>query len=335
MTPLDDRARGDFPIPNTLRVASFAQFGCTAHDESGVAEAFELAARHSLPVTFSGAGSNLIPMPRVARVVCVVAIRGVEVVHDARDAVRIRVGAGEPWHDLVQRTLREGWFGLENLSLIPGCTGAAPVQNIGAYGREISEFVETVHVMTDQGQSVDVPASECGFGYRRSVFQERADLAITAVTLRLPKRPEVEVSYPDLQAWFGDTVPTPLEVASAVVHIRSSKLPDPAMHPNVGSFFKNPVVTPDVVADLRKRVAKLRVWDQGGAHKLSAAQLIDQAGWKTRGTARVHCWDSQPLVLINAGASQAPEVLAFAQSIQDDVRERYSVELELEPSVLR
>jgi UDP-N-acetylmuramate dehydrogenase len=293
------------------------------------------AAARSLPFVVLGGGSNVLPLPKVRQFVCLQALRGVELLEDTDDFVRIRVGAGENWHAIVIETLRKGWYGLENMALIPGSVGAAPVQNIGAYGVELASFVERVNVLTEQGEQVSMHKAQCRFAYRDSVFKVRRQLVILSVELRLSKRPQPSIEYPDLVAEMQNRDPLPRNIADAVIAIRQRKLPDPAMTPNAGSFFKNPIVEAAAANQLATQHSGMSIFLQDdGRAKLSAAQLIDRAGWKDRGTDKVRCWPTQPLVLTNVGGADANDVLAFANAICDDIRERFGVQLELEPCVL-
>ncbi len=322
-----------FAVPNTLRLESQAPAGCFARSAAEVVAAQNAARAAGLTIRYTGAGSNLLPMPRVDAFVCVVAIAGIQVVAAADDEVLIEAGAGEDWHGLVMHTLEQGYYGLENLALIPGSTGAAPVQNIGAYGAELADFVHEVRVVDSDGSERVLGSEACGFGYRTSVFQTRPDWAIVAVTLRLRKTPAINLSYAELARRVAQNA-TPQEVASAVCAIRREKLPDPAIDPNAGSFFKNPVVTQAQAAILETQIPDLTTHSTPTGIKLSAAQLIDRAGWKQKSAGPVLCWHRQPLVLVNHGARSATEVVAFADAIRADVATRYGVSLELEPCVL-
>lgn len=285
-----------------------------------------------------GEGSNVVLAPQIDRTVCVMRTRGIEARVTGKD-VELTVAAGENWHELVLWTLARGYFGLENLALIPGSVGAAPVQNIGAYGLEVASRLRGVRVLElDGGRLKRLEPQDCGFGYRDSVFK-RGELkaAIIDVTFSLSRTPAVDIDYPDLAAELGNPDPAdvaPMAVAEAVMRIRRRKLPDPARHPNAGSFFKNPVVSAAIADDLRRRVPALKCFPFGDGFKLAAAQLIDLAGWKERSTDAVQVWPDQPLVLVNRGRVDGDALLAFAGSIQKDIRQRYGVRLEIEPDTI-
>ena len=327
-----------FLIRNTLGVTAHALSGARVESLPQLCAAQAAAKAVDLPIRYIGAGSNILPHATVAGFVCEVAIPGIECLVDAQDYVHIKVGAGEDWHALVMHCLENGWYGLENLALIPGCVGAAPVQNIGAYGRELADFLLAVETVDAQGVQHDLPVRACEFAYRDSWFKRHSDVAITGIYLRLSKRPVVSLEYAELAAQFSRESseskhgPTPREVADAVIALRQKKLPDPASHPNVGSFFKNPIVSKTLARRLAAKVAGLVSWPYDEAHvKLSAAQLIDRAGWKSKGTDWVGCWPTQPLVLVNRGTANVDVILAFASAIQTDIAQRYDISLELEP----
>lgn len=324
-------------IPNTLAVSAIAVMGCRADTEADVQEALARARAEGLDFVALGQGSNIIAHASVEKFVCLVRLQGIEVLAQNVSEVQLQVAAGENWHQLVLYCLQHGWFGLENLSLIPGSVGAAPVQNIGAYGVELARFVDSVEVIDGDGHKLTLSAADCGFAYRHSIFKARDDLTIVALNLRLAKTPATVTDYPELAAELetqGQRRPTPQQVSDAVIVIRQRKLPDPATVPNVGSFFKNPFVSRQFAHQLSQRFPHLKIFQQAAGMKLSAAQLIDEAGWKGKQKAGVACWQHQPLVLVNRGNASTREVLSYADSIRQDVLAKFGVQLELEPSLL-
>jgi len=324
-------------VPNTFGVGAVAQYGCHAVSIQEIKQAIGYASTAELDFIALGQGSNIVPRSRVNGFVCLVRSRGVEVITEDAHHLLVRVAAGENWHDLVMSTLAVGWYGLENLALIPGSVGAAPVQNIGAYGVELAPFIEAVEAVDGSGQERTLTATDCEFRYRHSVFKGSRELTICAVVLRLSKIPAIVTHYPELRAELVAReieAPTPAEVADAVITIRRRKLPDPASVPNVGSFFKNPVVGTDLAQRLRSGHPHFSAFAVDGGLKLSAAQLIDAAGWKKRPAPRVACWHQQPLVLVNTRQASSEDVLAFAEAIRKDIHARFGVQLELEPSLL-
>ncbi len=324
---------------NTLSLPAVAGHFCTVTNDDELQEALAYSRRHSLAVTAIGGGSNLVLAGDIPGLVIRIASTGIEVVAEDDDSVQVRISAGENWHQLVLETLSRGWYGLENLALIPGCAGAAPIQNIGAYGVELCEhFVSLEALILPAGEWQSMDGEDCRFGYRDSIFKRRLrDRAlITAVTLALSKRPAPRLDYPELAAALATTPdPTPQQVCEAVVALRRRKLPDPALRPNAGSFFKNPVVTDSRLRDLREIYPEMPSYPlAAGGAKIPAAWLIDRAGWKgvSRGPVGVH--DRQPLVLVNQGGARGSELLALASEIAADIKRRYHITLEIEPRVL-
>jgi UDP-N-acetylmuramate dehydrogenase len=253
----------------------------------------------------------------------------------------VTAAAGENWHELVRFCLGQGLEGLENLALIPGLVGAAPIQNIGAYGVELADhFVHLTALDSRTGVIRTLRAADCGFGYRHSVFKTPAGAhwIVLSVTVRLHRHGARVLDYPDLRLELdrvGWDRPSAVQVAEAVIRVRRRKLPDPRRHGNVGSFFENPQVPEAVARSAHERVPALTLRAAGpGQVKLSAAQLIDACGWKgrTRGAAGV--WHRQPLVLVNRGSATGADVLALAEAIRGDVAERFGIRLQLEPRVL-
>jgi UDP-N-acetylmuramate dehydrogenase len=279
--------------------------------------------------------------------ICRIKYADINVIDQNDEHVWIDVGAGKNWHELVLEALEQGWFGLENLSLIPGSVGAAPVQNIGAYGVEVADLIDSVEVLQRDGSVQRLTREQCCFGYRDSYFKNPVNLAkglccqiIVSVRLRLSCRPQINVSYAELAQALGvgaakapsRRLPSPQEVSRAVIEIRQRKLPDPDDYPNAGSFFKNPIV--DQKDAERLQGLGLSPYAFKDNFKVSAAQLIDMAGWKRARRGDVGCWSKQPLVFVNYGSATAPEVLDFASTVQGSVRSLFQVELELEPSVV-
>ena len=297
------------------------------------------------PRLILGGGSNLLFTQDFDGLVAHVALTGREDLGDEGDHHLVAAAAGENWDAFVRHALREGWPGLENLALIPGSVGAAPVQNIGAYGVELVERFAWLEAFDlESGGVTHMSADECGFGYRDSVFKRelRGRVVITRVVFRLPKRWEPRVTYGDVRAVLqerGIDRPTALEVADVVTAIRRAKLPDPAVVGNAGSFFKNPIVTLGVFDAIRASEPSAVGYRQAdGRVKLAAAWLIDRCGWRGRSlsgsSGRVAVHDRQALVLVNRGGATGAEVLALASAIQESVAERFGVALELEPVVV-
>jgi UDP-N-acetylmuramate dehydrogenase len=288
-----------------------------------------------------GGGSNLLFTQDFDGAVIAPCLRGVRILPSSDDAWLVEVAAGENWHDTVSALLAQDLPGLENLALIPGTAGAAPIQNIGAYGLELKErfaWLDAVEIATGDVKRFD--AAACAFGYRDSVFkQDAADrYVIVSVTFALPKQWQPVIAYADVAAGLkqrGIENPTGRDVFDVVVDTRRAKLPDPAQIGNAGSFFKNPVVDAAFAAQLKATHPTLPVYLQtSGQFKLAAAWLIDQCGFKgaRRGAAGVH--DKQALVLVNHGGATGAQILALAHEIQAGVSQRFGVALEPEPIIV-
>ncbi|MCP4442076.1 MAG: UDP-N-acetylmuramate dehydrogenase [Aureispira sp.] len=298
------------------------------------------ATQTTLPLLILGGGSNILFTQNFAGRVLLNRIAGKSIVEEDKDSVLIKVGAGENWHELVLWTIAQGWCGIENLSLIPGTVGAAPIQNIGAYGVELKDVFERLEaVEIETGEFKIFEKEDCDFGYRDSVFKRewKSKLYITQVYLRLSKLPKFNTSYGAIQdiivAQGGEKI-TAQAISDAVVAIRTKKLPNPTEIGNGGSFFKNPIVHKMAFELLEMQYPKMPhyiVDDQ--RIKIPAGWLIQEAGWKgyRNGDAGVH--KNQALVLVNYGKASGAEIWTLATTIQDSVYKKFGIELELEINV--
>ncbi|MFV0276720.1 MAG: UDP-N-acetylmuramate dehydrogenase [Parahaliea sp.] len=325
---------------NTLALESRTRAFLRADSADSIAAALDWARSEGLAVLPLGGGSNIVLAGDVDALVLQVRTRGRELLREEGDSIILRVQAGESWHALVQWCLRRGYHGLENLALIPGTVGAAPIQNIGAYGVELERFVSAVHgVFLDDGRPFTFSASQCAFGYRDSVFKHslRDACLLTAVDLHLHRSARVELAYPTLQHHLqqqGVRAPGPREVFDAVVAIRSARLPDPAREPNAGSFFKNPVVPRELAQRLASDHPDLPVYPAGpGQAKLPAAWLIERCGWKGRRRDGVGVHPAHALVLVNYGDNSGAALLALAGEIQASVAGHFGIALDIEPRI--
>jgi UDP-N-acetylmuramate dehydrogenase len=267
-------------------------------------------------------------------------------ISDSAKAFVVEAGAGENWHDFVAWTLAQGYPGLENMALIPGTVGAAPVQNIGAYGVELQDRFESLDAVDLQtGKEFTLNAAQCAFGYRDSVFKHQSSslglagrALITRVRLSLPKPWKAVLGYADLERKMiesGIAQPSAQQVFQWVCDIRRAKLPDPALIGNAGSFFKNPTVTPEQCADIIARDPKIVYYHLAdGSIKLAAGWLIDACGWKGKSVGNAGVYEKQALVLVNRGGATGGEVMTLAKAIQTSVYERFGIRLEPEPVVL-
>ena len=326
---------------NTFGVEARARWFCRAR---GVDELAALAAEPKLaglPRLLLGGGSNLLLTRDFDGLAIKVDVPGLRDLGVSGDAWHVEVGAGENWHATVERLLLMGRNGLENLALIPGNCGAAPIQNIGAYGLELAERFESLVAWDFEArQQVQMSAADCDFGYRDSVFKHAPGgrRAIVSVTLALPRQWRPVAGYADVAHELklrSIVAPAPRDIFDAVVAIRRRKLPDPAAIGNAGSFFKNPVVSRDEHRALIAHHPSLVGYPlPGGRVKLAAAWLIDAAGLKGATRGRAGVYEKQALVLVNRGGATGGEILALAREVQDKVAEKFGIWLEPEPVIV-
>ena len=324
---------------NTLAVPVTARYLVEVENPDQLKQALSWACNHEQSVLVLGGGSNLVFAGDYAGLVIRMALRGRswEQVDDHGAVLVLK--AGENWHEAVLYAARSGYRGIENLALIPGTAGAAPVQNIGAYGTELGDCLDSVTVLNRQTLKVEtLPASACEFGYRDSLFKHRPGLyIILEIRLRLSRNAPLKIGYRDLEDYFGDVNEaelTPLAVAEGVMAVRHRKLPDPAVLPNVGSFFKNPVIGLPQFRELQARFPDVVFYPADSQIKLAAAWLIDQAGWKGFRNSRVGVHNRQALVLINHSGGTGQDVLSLADDVRQSVLEKFGVELEMEPGIV-
>lgn len=286
-----------------------------------------------------GGGSNLLFVNDFNGIVFHSKISGIEVVEENDDDVLIRVGSGVNWDDLVAYTVEHGWYGLENLSLIPGEVGASAVQNVGAYGVEAGELIEKVETLriADATHSLFY-SSDCRFAYRHSIFkaEEKGRHIITYVTYRLKKSSDFKLSYGNLKEKVEELGGATLaNVRKAVCEIRQAKLPDPKEIGSAGSFFMNPVVGAAKAAELKEAYPSMPQYLLADSSvKLSAGWLIEQCGWKDTPHSHVGVYRHQALVVVNLGGAKGTDVLAFAHAVVESVKEKFGVELAMEVNVI-
>ncbi len=341
---------------NSFGIAAKAHSLCRLHSVADVQQWVASRPQDDPPPLILGGGSNLVLTGDVRQTVLKVEIEGIRLLRETEKAWIVEAGAGVAWHDLVCWTLEHGYTGLENLALIPGTVGAAPVQNIGAYGVELQDRFESLDAVDlRDGRVFSLDAAQCGFGYRDSVFKHTpgapGDLGlagqalIVAVRLHLPKAWKPVLGYADLermQAQSGIASPTANQIFDWVVAVRRAKLPDPAVIGNAGSFFKNPTVSREQCDDIIQREPKIVHYVLAdGSVKLAAGWLIDACGWKGKSIGNAGVYEKQALVLVNRGTGSANpadwatggEVMTLAKAIQTSVYERFGIKLEPEPMV--
>ena len=288
----------------------------------------------TLPWLHMGGGSNLLfTSDYYQGVILHSAIKGWQVVDEDEECVHLRVGAGVVWDELVAYTVAQGWGGMENLSLIPGEVGASAVQNIGAYGMEakdLIEMVDTIEIAT--GTSRTFACEECGYAYRQSVFKSglKGKFVVTHVTYRLQKNPVFHLDYGNIRAELermgeGISLDT---IRRAVIRIRESKLPDPQVMGNAGSFFMNPIVPRAVMEHIREAYPQMPFYEVDTERvKIPAGWMIEQCGWKGRALGRAAVHDKQALVLVNLGGATGREIIALSDAVRHDVKEKFGVDI--------
>ncbi len=292
------------------------------------------------PILVLGGGSNVVFTGTFAGLVIHNLIGGIDIIKEDGQQVLVAAGGGMVWHSLVEFALDKNLGGIENLSLIPGSVGAAPIQNIGAYGAELKDvfaYLEAVDLAS--GRQRLFTREECAFGYRNSIFKNELKdrFMITKVVLRLAKKPQVNISYGaigEVLTASGITTPTIREVSEAVIAIRQSKLPDPARIGNAGSFFKNPVLDKIDYEGLKLEFSGIPGYPDNGSVKVPAAWLIEQCGWKGKRLGNVGVHDKQPLVLVNYGGGTGTEIVNLAADIKASVATKFGIELEPEPRII-
>lgn len=325
---------------HTFGMKASARYFFEINREEEISEGLSALLPSQHPLLVLGEGSNVMFSKDFPGTVIRLNTKGIFVTKEDDDAVTIRVAGGEIWDDVVEYCVGKGWGGIENLSLIPGRIGASPVQNIGAYGvelKEVMEELEAVHLGTGEWRTFS--RQDCRFGYRESIFQAtlRGQFLISAVTLRLSKKPVVNIAYGSIRQELersGITSPTIRDVREVVCRIRREKLPDPKVAGNAGSFFRNPVIRSDQFEKLKQQHPHIISYPDSNGVKLAAGWLIDQCNWKGKrvGDAGVH--PEQALVLVNYGNATGQEILDLASMIRQSVFARFGILLEPEVNIL-
>ena len=285
-----------------------------------------------------GGGSNLLFKGDFDGTVLHSAIRGITVVDESSEEVWVRVGAGEVWDDFVAWAVAQGYGGVENLSLIPGEVGASAVQNIGAYGVEVKDVIEQVEVVNLRcGEKHTLMNAACNYAYRQSIFKQefKGKYAITYVTYRLQKHPQLKLEYGNIQAVLGDKENLSIQdVRQAIIDIRNAKLPDPKVLGNAGSFFMNPVVSREKFLKLQKEYPRMPFYEVEGGVKIPAGWMIDQCGWKGRALGRAAVHEKQALVLVNLGGATSDEIVALCDAVFRDVKEKFGISIHPEVNMI-
>lgn len=327
-----------------FNLKSYNTFGisATCHFFADVTSAIDLqillksGMLQHFPYFILGGGSNVVFYPHFSGIVVHMATKGVSVVEDTGDAVLVKVAAGEVWSDFVDYCIANEWYGVENLTAIPGTVGASPIQNVGAYGVEAGDVIESVEayeVLT--GEKRIFSHGDCRFGYRNSIFKEelKGQYIVSAVTYRLTKQPAYQLGYGAISAELekdGIALPTLVDISRVVARIRAQKLPDPKEVGSAGSFFKNPVIQAALYDKLKAEHPAMVGYVQGDEYKIAAGWLIEQCGWKGTSQGNVGVYEKQALVLYNAGGCNGEQVQALSDAIRQSVFVKFGIELEPE-----
>lgn len=335
--------RVDMEILDNISLRPYNSFGldvqaeryCEFSNEEELVEGLESI--DAPPSLILGGGSNILLTKNVAGLVMRNTIPGIETLSDNGNEVLIRAGAGVVWHELVMHCVNHGLGGIENMSLIPGSVGAAPMQNIGAYGVEIKDVfhsLEAVHIPT--GEIHTFSAEDCAFGYRESVFKRalKGQYVLSHVQLSLKRDSELNTSYGAIEQELEGKEVSIQSISQAVIQIRRSKLPDPAQIGNAGSFFKNPVISVQDYEELTKKYPEVPNYPAPEGKKLAAGWLIEQCGWKGKDLGGYGVHDKQALVLVNRGGASGEKIFQLSEEIIASVKERFDVSLEREVNIL-
>ena len=291
------------------------------------------------PLLILGGGSNIVLADDFPGVCVHIGIQGRQIESETADNIFLSVAAGESWHKTVMFCVDQGYYGIENLALIPGSVGAAPIQNIGAYGVELNQCLAYVEIMDiETGELSQLTCQECEFAYRDSIFKHRLHhrVVITRIVLALHKQPRWVLDYPALKAALPENAQllSLKNVADTVIAIRQSKLPDPQSIPNAGSFFKNPIVNPDIYQQLQQDYPQLIAYPHEHNYKLAAGWLLDHAGWRGKDINGFSMHKDQALVLTNPRRQSGEQLLAFVAQVKADIKAKYSLDLEVEPRII-
>lgn len=324
---------------NTFGVEVTARYFMVVEDANVLTEALAWAKDRNIAVTVVGGGSNILFTQDIAGLVIVVQTQGIKIIEQMGSSVIVEVAAGVVWHQLVRWAVKQGLGGIENLSLIYGTVGAAPVQNIGAYGVEFKDICHLVTALNRQtGELHHFTAEQCQFGYRDSLFKQQPEQwIITHVQIKLDYQAPLHISYAALQQNLPNQTEqlTYLEVSDLVIKTRQQRLPDPQQFGNAGSFFKNPIVSLEQAQQLQQLYPDLVTYPYASKQvKLAAGWLIDKSGLKGLREGEVGTYPQQALVLVNYGQATGNDILGFAQKIQQRVKQKFGIELEPEPVLL-
>ena len=325
---------------NTFGIAAKAKYFASFSSEAELTALLKNNICKTEPLFILGGGSNILLTQDFEGIVLGNNIKGIDVISEDEQSISIEVGAGEVWHDFVLWSINQNLSGIENLALIPGLVGASPMQNIGAYGTEVKDVITKVsYIEIETGLQKEITTSECNFGYRNSIFKEelRGKVVITKVVYKLSKTPLNNIKYGAITEELKrlKKEPSPGSIAQAVINIRSSKLPDPKVLGNSGSFFKNPIIETSQFEEMKKEFPEMVGYTISESKtKIAAGWLIDNAGLKGYRKADAGVHKNQALVLVNYGNATGTEIINLAKEVQQKVKEKYGISIEPEVNIL-
>lgn len=326
---------------NTLNISAKARYFASVKSESELKNILRHPKTEGLKILVLGGGSNVLFADDFDGLILHIEIKGREVIKETEDKVWLKIGAGENWHQTVRYCVEKGWGGIENLSLIPGTVGAAPIQNIGAYGVELEEVFAWLEAMDIEGREIRKYEKEhCEFGYRHSIFKGelKGVVIVTNVVLKLSKNPQLNTSYGAIQSELEKrniTQPTIRDISDIVIDIRKSKLPNPDLLGNAGSFFKNPIVKGKVYDRIKEEYPEAPGYDMGNDKmKVPAGWLIEEAGWKGKVVGNTGTYKQQALVIVNHGDASGSEIMDLADSIKKSVKKQFGIDLVPEVNIV-
>ena len=325
---------------NTFGIAAKAKYFASFSSEAELTALLRNNICKTEALFILGGGSNILLTQDFEGIVLANNIKGIDVISEDEQSISIEVGAGEVWHDFVLWSINQNLSGIENLALIPGLVGASPMQNIGAYGTEVKDVITKVsYIEIETGLQKEITTSECNFGYRNSIFKEelRGKVVITKVVYKLSKTPLNNIKYGAITEELKrlKKQPSPASIAQAVINIRSSKLPDPKVLGNSGSFFKNPIIKTSQFEEMKKEFPEMVGYTISESKtKIAAGWLIDNAGLKGYRKADAGVHKNQALVLVNYGNATGTEIINLAKEVQQKVKEKYGISIEPEVNIL-
>jgi UDP-N-acetylmuramate dehydrogenase len=342
-TSFDSLVKTDVDLQpyNTLNISVSARYFAAVKSQSQLKDILTHPETEGLNIKVLGGGSNILFTDDFDGLILHIKITGREIIKETDNYVWLKIGAGENWHETVRYCVGKGWGGIENLSLIPGTVGAAPIQNIGAYGVELEEVFEWLEGVDIEGKKTwRYEKKHCEFGYRDSIFKGelKGIVIVTDVVLKLSKKPKLNTSYGAIQDKLkerGISDPTIRDISDVVIDIRNSKLPHPDTLGNAGSFFKNPVVDEDIYERIKKDYPEVPGYPmENGEMKIPAGWLIEETGWKGKIVGNTGTYEQQALVIVNHGGATGQDILQLAERIQKSVEDKFGIELVPEVNII-